>query len=56
MLSAQNIISRSKDAFEPALLSITHVQAGTTWNIVPEEAFIEGTVRTLNMALRKDAK
>ncbi len=54
VLSAQNIISRSKDAFEPALLSITHMQAGTTWNIVPEEAFIEGTVRTLNMALRKD--
>ncbi len=54
VLSAQNIISRSKDAFEPALLSITHMQAGTTWNIVPEEAFIEGTVRTLNIALRKD--
>ena len=54
VLSAQTIVSRSKDAFEPAVLSVTHLQAGTTWNVVPEEAMLEGTVRTLDMDLRRD--
>ena len=54
ILAAQSIISRSKDAFEPAVLSFTHVSAGNTWNIIPGEALIEGTVRTLNEALRAD--
>ena len=50
--SAQTLISRVKDAFEPAVLSITHIQAGATWNVVPEEALIEGTLRTLDPDLR----
>ena len=54
VLSAQTLISRSKDAFEPAVLSITHVQAGSTWNVVPQEALLEGTLRTLDPALRRD--
>ena len=52
VLSAQSIISRTKNAFEPAVLSITHLQAGNTWNVVPEEALLEGTVRTLHEDLR----
>ena len=50
---AQALISRSKDAFEPAVLSITRVQAGSTWNVMPEEAEIEGTLRTLNEQVRR---
>ncbi|MBO4926051.1 MAG: amidohydrolase [Clostridia bacterium] len=56
VLSAQTIISRTKDAFAPAVLSICHLAAGNTWNIVPEEALVEGTVRTLDQALRKDIR
>ena len=56
VLSAQTIISRTKNAFEPAVLSFAHLQAGTTWNIIPEEALLEGTVRTLNQDLRKDIR
>lgn len=52
-LAAQSIVSRFKDAFEPAVLSVTHLQAGNTWNVVPEEALLEGTLRTLNQDLRK---
>ena len=51
--SAQTLMSRVKDAFDPAVLSITHLEAGSTWNVVPEEALIEGTLRTLNQALRE---
>ena len=50
--SAQNIITRSKDAFEPAVLSITHIQAGTTWNVVPEEGMLEGTARAFREETR----
>jgi metal-dependent amidase/aminoacylase/carboxypeptidase family protein len=31
--------------FDPVALSFTHVEAGNTWNIIPEEAFAEGTIR-----------
>ncbi len=55
-LSAQSIVSRTKDAFEPAVLSFTHIQAGNTWNVVPEEAMIEGTLRTLDQDLRLDMR
>ncbi len=43
-----SIISRNINAFHPALLSVTRVQAGTTWNVIPAEAELEGTVRTMN--------
>ena len=52
--SAQALITRRKDAFEPAVLSFCHVQAGSTWNIVPGEVLIEGTLRTLDEALRRE--
>ena len=56
VMSAQSIVSRTKDAFEPAVLSFTHLQAGSTWNVIPEEALIEGTLRTLKMELRKNMR
>jgi len=45
--SAQSIISRNMNPFSPVLLSITHFESGNTWNVIPETAYIEGTVRTL---------
>ena len=44
----QTIITRNIDAFHPALLSVTRIEAGQTWNVVPETAELEGTVRTMN--------
>lgn len=45
--AAQTIVSRTLSPFAPAVLSITHVDCGTTWNVIPDAAFLEGTVRTL---------
>lgn len=56
VLSAQTIISRAKNAFEPAVLSFAHFQAGNTWNIIPEKALLEGTLRTLNQEVRKNIR
>lgn len=44
----QSIVSRSVNAFHPSLLSVTRIQAGTTWNVIPAEAELEGTVRTMD--------
>lgn len=41
------IVGRNINAFHPALLSVTRVQAGTTWNVIPALAELEGTVRTM---------
>lgn len=43
-----SIVSRNINAFHPALLSVTRIEAGTTWNVIPAEAVLEGTVRTMN--------
>ena len=53
--AAQTVVSRMTDPFAPALVSITHAQAGNTWNIMPETAFVEGTVRTLDPRDREKA-
>lgn len=48
----QPIITRRLSAFEPAVLSVTRISAGTTSNIIPETAELEGTIRTLSQASR----
>lgn len=44
----QTIVTRNIDAFHPSLISVTRIEAGKTWNVVPETAELEGTVRTMN--------
>lgn len=41
----QTIVSRNVDPLDPVVLSITQVEAGSTWNILPERAVLRGTVR-----------
>jgi len=48
----QTIVSRNINAFDQALVSITHLKSGNTWNVIPETAYLEGTVRTLNAETR----
>lgn len=51
--SLQTIVSRSISPTKEALLSVTHIQAGNTWNVIPETAYIEGTVRTFDEDTRE---
>ncbi len=44
----QSIVSRNVAPLSPALLSITHFEAGNSWNTLPKTAYMEGTVRTLS--------
>ncbi len=50
---AQSIVSRNLDPFSQGLLSITRVSAGNTWNVIPQTAELEGTVRTMGRHNRR---
>ncbi len=56
VMNAQTIVSRRISPFHSAVLSFTHIEAGQTWNIIPESAFLEGTVRTHDPEDRKNIK
>mgnify|MGYP001031083721 FL=1 len=49
----QTIVSRNISPTDKALLSVTHVESGNTWNVIPETAYIEGTVRTFDEHTRE---
>ncbi|OAA86015.1 amidohydrolase [Clostridium ljungdahlii] len=49
----QSIVSRNMHPLNPAIVSVTHIESGHTWNVIPEETYFEGTVRTLNVKDRK---
>ena len=54
--AAQSIVSRNIDPAHPSLISITHIESGNTWNVIPESAWLEGTVRCLTAEDRKRIK
>jgi hippurate hydrolase len=45
----QSIITRNKRPVDAAVLSITQFHAGETSNVIPDSAFIGGTVRTFTL-------
>jgi hippurate hydrolase len=48
----QSIISREIDPLNPAVLSITSIKGGQTYNIIPSEVELKGTARTFDTALQ----
>ncbi len=56
ILALQGISSRMVDPVEPFVISVGKVESGTKSNIIPDEAKIEGTIRTLNEETRTLAK
>jgi hippurate hydrolase len=53
VLGLEVMVTRSIDVFDPAVITIAHVTAGTTTNIVPEKAYLEGTMRTVSETTRE---
>jgi len=49
----QTLVSREVDPVEPAVLTIGQVSSGQAFNIIPETAYLGGTVRTLDPDLRR---
>ena len=50
----QTLISRNVDSSENAVLSITQVHSGSTWNAIPDSAWLEGSVRTFSQSVREN--
>lgn len=44
----QTVVSRNISPLESAVVSVCRIQAGTTWNVIPDDAVLEGTVRTFH--------
>jgi carboxypeptidase Ss1 len=49
----QGIRSRMVDPVEPSVVSVCSVHSGTRNNIIPDEALLEGTMRTVNDETRR---
>ncbi len=52
----QGITSRMIDQREPFVISVCSIHAGTKDNIIPDEALLEGTIRTFDEKTRARAK
>jgi len=52
----QTMITREVDAFDPAVVTIAHIDSGTTNNIIPEVARMEGTIRAISEETRELVK
>ncbi|MEK8129250.1 amidohydrolase [Paenibacillus filicis] len=48
----QTAVSRSISPFDSAVLSVCSFHAGTSWNVIPDEAVLDGTVRTFRPEVR----
>lgn len=51
-LALQTFVTRQVSVFDPAVITIGQISAGTTDNVIPETALLYGTMRTLSAATR----
>lgn len=49
----QTLVSRRLSPFNPAVLSVTAIDAGTAYNVIPDTATLRGTVRCLDGPTRE---
>lgn len=50
--AAQTIVSRNVDPLEQAVVTFGTLHAGTRYNVLPEQAHLEGTVRSFNPVIQ----
>ncbi|SEN26403.1 hippurate hydrolase [Loktanella fryxellensis] len=49
----QTIVSRNHYALDDLVISVTQIHAGSVFNVIPDTAMINGTVRTFDPAVRQ---
>ena len=52
VIALQTMVTRTVDAFNPAVLTVGRLEAGTTENVIPETASMAGTLRTVDEMVR----
>jgi amidohydrolase len=53
VVALQTLVAREVNPVKPAVLTLGKIEAGSAFNVIPEEAEIAGTVRTLDPELRQ---
>lgn len=53
VMNVQSIVSREVDPLEPAVVTIGRMEVGTRFNVIAENAVLEGTVRCFNINVRE---
>jgi hippurate hydrolase len=48
VMALQSMITRRIDAFDPVVMTIARIEAGTTNNVIPESVELEGTIRSFS--------
>lgn len=56
VVALQTIASRNVNTLDSVVLSVTRVQGGNTWNVLPEQVELEGTLRTHRTEVREQVK
>src|SRR5205809_5135161 len=56
IIALQGVSGRMIDPMQPIVISVGAVHSGTKENIIPDEAVLQGTIRTLDEVTRKRAK
>jgi hippurate hydrolase len=49
----QTLVTRRIDVFDPGVITVARINAGTTNNVIPETAEIEGTIRAVSERTRQ---
>jgi hippurate hydrolase len=49
----QTLVTRRFDVFDPVVITVGTLHAGTRYNIIPDEATFEATIRTFSAAARE---
>ena len=52
----QTIVSRNVSPLQSAVVSVTKIIGGSTWNVIPGDVSLEGTVRTFDPIVREEVK
>jgi amidohydrolase len=55
-IALQAMVTRRIDVFDPAVVTIAQITAGTTNNIIPESVFLFGTIRSVSEATRAEVR
>jgi hippurate hydrolase len=56
VLALQSMVTRRLDIFDPAVVTVGRITAGTTNNVIPALAEMEGTMRTLSDGTRAEVR
>lgn len=50
VLALQTVVARNLHPCDAAVVSVTQIHGGEAWNVIPDDAFLRGTIRSFNVA------